>query len=332
MTATEEQIKAALEACGGNVRRAAASLGIPRTTLRRRMKKTGTQVDVVGITPSYSTVNIAQVIKDLERKQDEKEAAIALNRAQTITINDDGPFVLALFSDLHIGNNKADYKALISDTKLVKSCPYCWAVAAGDYSENWIGKLGWIAREQAMTLDTEHALVKWWFDELKGSLVAVCSGNHDNRSIITAGIDYIRMILGDAVLLYDQDQILFTLKTKARDVVVKIRHRDQYRSILNPYHGAYRDIERGDAAWDLYISGHDHKATMYSDYVHHDSMKLICRLGTYKMDDRFGKFLGFAKSHGTGAGAIIVHADGCLQPVRGGIGEAIMLCGAMRGD
>ena len=44
------------------------------------------------------------------------------------------------------------------------------------------------------------------------------------------------------------------------------------------------------------------------------------------------KFLGFAKSHGTGTGAIIVHTDGCLQPVRGGIGEAIRLCRDMRGN
>jgi len=165
---------------------------------------------------------------------------------------------------------------------------------------------------------------------IKDSLIAVCSGNHDNRTILQAGYDFIRGVLGDSLLLYDMDQILFTLVTSAgAEIKFKVRHRDQYKSILNPFHGAFRDIERGDSSWDVYISGHDHKATLFGDYINHDCPKKVCRLGTYKMDDRFGKFLGFAKSYGNGSGALLVSPDGAVQSYND-IGMAIKCCEAMR--
>jgi len=310
-------------------RLAANKLGVPRTTFRRRLKK-AQRVEVKGITPSMSTVCAEDVFSQLIDAQGKKEKHIELSRSQRITIKEGKPFVIALFADLHLGNNKTDYRAIHRDAVLVRDCPFCYAIGAGDYSENWIGKLGWISREQHMSKDTESALVELWFDMIKDSLIAVCSGNHDNRTVLQAGYDYIRGILGDALLLYDMDQILFTLVTSAgAEIKFKVRHRDQYKSILNPFHGAFRDIKRGDSSWDVYISGHDHKATLFGDYINHDSPKKVCRLGTYKMDDRFGKFLGFAKSYGNGSGALLVTPDGAIQSYND-IGMAIKCCAAMR--
>lgn len=325
---TDEQILKSYEEFGSKTA-AAEHLGMPRTNYRRRFAR-AQKVEVQGVMPGSSLTDVDELIRRLLHDQDRKEHHIRASRSQTIIVKEDKPFVLALFADLHIGNNKSDYKALVRDTELVRDCPYCYALTAGDHSENWIGKLGWIAREQSMSLDAEHSLVKWWFDQMRESLIAVCSGNHDNRSIINSGIDYIRNVIFDAVLLYDQDQILFTLAVGGARLRFKIRHKDQYRSILNPFHGAMRDIERGDSAWDIYISGHDHKGTMFADFVHHDSPKKVCRLGTYKIDDRYGKFLGFAKSYGTGSGALVITPEGDVQSYAD-IGLAIQCCEAMRG-
>ena len=311
-----------------NKAEAARILGLTRSSFRRRLNKI-LKVEIKGILPKCDKVDPREIWSTLINAQEKKERHIALARNQRIKIKESLPFVIALFSDLHIGNSKTDYRALAHDTQLVKNCPYCYAITAGDHFENWIGKLGYLSRDQEMSLDTEHILVKAWFDEIMDSLLAVCAGNHDNRSILTAGIDYIRNILGDAVMLYDQDQILFTLETASAEIVFKIRHRDQYRSIMNPFHGAFRDIERGDCRWDVYISGHDHKGTLFGDYIHHDSPKKVCRLGTYKMDDRFGKFLGFAKSYGTGSGALLITPDGHVQSYNN-IKIALQCCEALR--
>lgn len=326
---TDETVLKAYESEGS--RRAAASLlGIPWTSYRRRFNSAKKRnVDVVGITPGYSTIDVDRVIYDLIASQEKKEQHIQRSRSQKVTISEEKPFVVALFSDLHIGNNKADYRALARDTALVRDCPFCYAISAGDHAENWIGKLGWISREQHMSLDTEHALLKWWFDQIAPSMIAVCSGNHDNRSVLTAGIDYVRQILGDAVLLYDMDQILFDLVMPKASIKFKVRHKDQYKSILNPFHGAFRDIERGDCDWDVYISGHDHKATLFGDYINHDSPKKVCRIGTYKMDDRFGKYLGYARSYGTGSGALLILPDGSIQSYSD-IEVAVKCCAALR--
>jgi hypothetical protein len=310
----------------GSKRQAAKNLGVPRSTFRRWLKKSNLQIE--GVTPNFTTVDTDTLLQRLVETQERKDRAIELSRNQRVIINDNLPIVLAIFSDTHWGNNKTDYRALISDTKAVAECAFCYALGSGDYSENWIGKLGWISREQGITKDAENALVKWWFDTLSDSFIAICSGNHDNRTVIQAGYDYIRSCLGDALMLYDQDQILFTLQHAGEEIKIKIRHRDQYKSILNPFHGAFRDIERGDWAWDVYVSGHDHKATMFGDFIHHDRPKKVVRLGTYKMDDRYGKACGFAKSWGTGSAALVID-KGTVQGFRS-IDAAIKYCEHLR--
>lgn len=310
----------------GSKRQAAKNLGIPRSTLRRWVKKS--QVEVVGITPNHTTIDTETLIQRLIETQERKDAAISLLRNQRVKILDDKPIVLAIFSDTHWGNNKTDYRALIKDTKAVAECAFCYALGSGDYSENWIGKLGWIAREQSITKDAENALVRWWFDTLADSFIAICSGNHDNRTVIHAGYDYIRSCLGDALLLYDQDQILFTLDHAGEEIRFKVRHRDQYKSILNPFHGAFRDIERGDWDWDVYISGHDHRASLFGDFINQSKPRKVVRLGTYKMDDRYGKACGFAQSWGTGAAALVID-KGTVQGFRS-IDSAIKFCEHLR--
>ncbi len=323
---TDDAIAEALKQAGSQ-RGAARMLGMPKSTLHDRLRGQ-LKVKVTGIIPKQN-IDVEKIIANLVQSQRDKERQIERSRSQRIVVDDSKAFVIALFSDLHIGNNKTDYASLVEDTALVRDCPFCVAMTAGDHSENWIGKLGWISREQHMSLDQEQHLLKWWFGEIQHKLVAVCSGNHDSRSVIAAGIDYVREIIGDKVLLYDLDQILFTLQHCENEAVFKIRHRDQYKSILNPFHGAFRDIERGDCPWDVYISGHDHKATLFGDYIHHDKPKLACRLGTYKMDDRYGKYLGFARSYGTGCGALVVMPNGIIQGYSD-LKMAIQFCKAMR--
>jgi hypothetical protein len=274
---TERDVLAAYQQTGSK-RKGAESLGIPRTTFRRMLKRA--LVSVTGITPNYTTANTDDLIERLVKKQEQKDRAIELSRSQRVVIKDDNPVVVAIFSDTHWGNNKTDYRALVADTQMVADCPYCYAITAGDYAENWIGKL--------------------------------------------------RSILGDSLLLYDQDQILFTLEHQGQDVRFKVRHRDQYKSVLNPFHGAFRDIERGDYSWDVYISGHDHKATLFGDFIHHDRPKKVVRLGTYKMDDRYGKSIGFAKSYGTGSAALVI--DGGKVQAFHSIETAIKHAAMLRGQ
>ena len=305
---------------GNSIRQTAHFFNTSRATIRARRDRyhAGSQatkpvkVQIKGIIPAQD-ISGEEILNNLISRQSKKEQKIELSRQQRVIIDEDKPFVIALFADTHMGNNKADYRALKEDTQVVKDCPFCYCITAGDYTDNWIGKLGYIAREQEITHVQEQALAKWWFGEISDSLIACCAGNHDNRTILQSGVDYIREICGDIVMLYDQDQILFTLELPESEIKFKVRHKDQYKSVMNPFHGGFRDLERGDADWDVYISGHDHKATLFGENIFHDRKVVVCRLGTYKMDDRFGKFLGFARSYGNGSGALVVHPNGCLN-------------------
>jgi transposase-like protein len=311
----------------GSKRQAAKNLGMSRSTLRRWVKKASVQIE--GVTPNFTTVDTDTLISRLIETQERKDRAIALSRNQRVIINDNKPIVLAIFSDTHWGNSKCDYRALINDTKAVAGCPFAYALGSGDFSERWLGKLGYIAREQSITQDAENTLLKWWFDYLSDSWIAVCAGNHDNRSIIQAGIDYVRSCLGDSILLYDQDQVLFTLEHAGAEIRFKVRHRDKCKSDLNPYHGAFTDARTGDWPFDVYISGHDHRATLIGEFVQHSKLKLAVRLGTYKMDDRYAKAWGFPQSVGTGSAALVID-KGTVQGFRS-IDAAITYCGMLRG-
>jgi hypothetical protein len=134
MEITDAAILAAFEEHNSKTT-AARMLGMSRTHFRRRLSK-AQKVEVHGITPAYTTTDPESVIEQLIEAQVKKEQTIELSRSQRITIKDSQPFVIALFADLHLGNNKANYRALRRDTALVRDCPFCYAISAGDHSEN----------------------------------------------------------------------------------------------------------------------------------------------------------------------------------------------------
>lgn len=270
------------------------------------------KVRVEGIFPSTGLPDGWEAIGDMAEKQGDVEKRIEERYNQQITIEDGLPVAVALFSDLHFGGPHCDYKSIKRDTELVAKTKGFYGIAAGDYADNWIGKLGYIQREQAVSYKTEIAMVEAWFEKLDGDLLCVVSGNHDNRTIIQAGIDNIRRILRGAQLLYDTDEVVFDLNLGDAAWTFKVRHDWMGKSIYNPTHGIERDPKFGDGAFDIGIGGHIHRGCLFREFVIHNRRRLAVMLGTYKLLDRYSLKLGFPRSPETPSGALILYPDGRL--------------------
>ena len=228
---------------------------------------------------------------------------------QLITLTD-GPFALALLSDIH-GGGKCDYSALERDINIISGTPDMYVGNLGDDTDNFVNsKLQWIQKAQPTTFDMETRFLEWLFKKLAGSVLFWCSGNHNNWTVKSSGIDFIREGLKGTHCLYDNAQIFFTLKWGDNEQKWLVRHKWKYSSILNPTHGIEVGWARIGLNFDVGCAGHTHIATMCRPFIREGQKRFAVLMGTYKIRDNFGRECGYASSYGTGSGAFVYHPDG----------------------
>ena len=278
-------------------------------------KRNGTAkiVDIEGLTAEDQFPEGSEVLEKLKAVQGKVQEKVSRRYSQVIEINDSKPVAIALFSDLHLGGPYVDYRAIEADAQLVRDTEGFYGVAAGDYFDNWIGKLEWIQRGQAVPFAEEVSLVEWWFDTLREKLLCVVAGNHDFRTKKTAGIDVIARILRDVKCLFDGDEVRFLLKHGKSQKRFKVRHMWRYKSVFNQSHGIERDIERGEGDFDVGVAAHEHRGTLFREFTNHGDKALAVILGTYKYHDRYAVQWGFRKSPHDASGALISWPDGRLH-------------------
>jgi hypothetical protein len=327
MPTSAEAVESAIRATGPGWKgeEVAQLCGLSERTVKRYAKQikelpppfskngTGKVVDIEGLTADGDFPNGGEVLSELVQVQDEVLAKVGRRYKQTIRIKDDKPVAVAMMSDLHLGGPYVDYRAIKQNAELVRDTDGFYAIAAGDYFDNWIGKLEWVQRGQAVPMHKEVSMVEWWFDTLRDKLLCVCAGNHDFRTKKTAGIDLIARILRGVECLFDGDEIRFNLKLGKGDWKVKLRHIWKYKSVLNESHGIERDLERGDGDFDIGIAAHEHRGTIFRECTFHGAKKLAVILGTYKRHDRYAIQWGFPKNPHDACGALILHPDGRLE-------------------
>jgi predicted phosphodiesterase len=267
------------------------------------------EVQIQGITAEERTDfegDIMPYLKTIGRKAKEKTE---LEKRQVITMPN-RPFAIALLSDIH-GGGKTDYEALEQDIKIIESTDDMYVGNAGDDTDNFVyGKLQFIQREQPTTFDMEVRFLEWLADKLKPHLLFWLSGNHNVWTKKASGIDFIRGLLQNEKCLYDTAQMAFTLKWGDHQQKWMVRHKWKYTSVFNPTHGLEVGWERIGENYDVAVGGHTHIATLCREFVKEEQKRFAILLGTYKIRDNFAREMGFARSYGTGSGAMVYNTDG----------------------
>lgn len=277
------------------------------------------QVEIEGLKPDSEPVDSENIREKLLREQEQAEARIAKRYSQTICIDDHKPVFLALVSDVHLGGKYVDYKTFFRDEEIIAETDGMYCIETGDMHDNWVGKLEGIQREQIMSFDSEIGLLKEHYEKISDSLLAVCSGNHENRTKKLVHIDHIKEFLKNTNLLYDSDEILFTLSLgEGADWRFKVRHRWKGHSTYNDTHAIEKDqkFTKGESSWDVGIGGHTHIGTMIRPFIQNDQYCMACLVGTYKMWDKYPiQCGGYGVSIGPGCGGLMLFPDGKILPM-----------------
>ena len=249
----------------------------------------------------------------LERHQKRQKDVRKHRDAARVEFDGRGPVAITFLADLHIGNPDSDYRAIREEAETIGTTDRMYAVSCGDLWDNWVvPALAHLQRKQVIPHGAEWLLVKDWLAKLGESLVVVVGGNHDGRSMLMAGVDPIKEHLGltNSRLIYDSDQVRFRLIHGDVDLMVKVRHKWQGRSMWNATHGIERDLRMNDPDWDLAVGGHTHAQCVVREFAHAGKKHAAVQLGTYKQDDSFGRRLGLNLMQGSGSMTLVLWPDG----------------------
>lgn len=321
-------------------------LGIPRTTFRRKFNKllasgnafpgwTGTEftdefvrwaksewlagenyndcVSITGVSAADHAGDAKRLWDEIINKQSFAEDRIAKRYSQEVFIDTNKPFAIAQLSDIHLGNEYTDYRAINNDCDIIANTPGMYVGFLGDATDNWIGKLCDIQRKQPIKHSAEYLLCEDIINRLKGKWLYYILGNHGYRTVKAAGVDLVQHMFGDASLLYDSDEVLFTLRSNTAKWKIKARHDWRKRSKNNASFAMEDDLRYGNYDWDIALGGHVHSGTLVRPFACRGKLRHAVMVGCFKSWDRYGVTNNFTPAHNGGSGALIFFPDGRIQ-------------------
>jgi len=277
---------------------AAASIGLPETTFRRRLRMAQDRGlldfekpsldDFTVAAPPEERLTAAELLKrrssDFIRKQAAKEARKLIQ----VSVKIDGPFGIAHFGDPHVDDDGTDLAQLQADVETIKATKGLFAGNVGDFSNNWVGRLARLYGEQSTSAHDAWTLVEWLVSEL--SWLYLVGGNHDAWS--GAG-DPLRWIAKQAGALYEMHGARLALSTpNGRNFRGNARHDFKGHSMWNPAHGPSKAAQMG---WRDHILTCGHTHVSGYQLVKDPSSGLIThaiRVASYKIYDSYAESQG----------------------------------------
>ena len=96
---------------------------------------------------------------------------------------------IEIFSDLHLGSKKCDYKAIYDRIRKVKDSENTYAIIMGDVANNSTKTSVGDVYEESLTPMQQIQQAIGLFEDIKDKIIGIVSGNHERRSYKTEGID-----------------------------------------------------------------------------------------------------------------------------------------------
>lgn len=229
--------------------------------------------------------------KNKRARADQKRSGI------NIALPDDGPFGVLCFGDPHLGDPGCDIEHLSECLAAVRETPHLYALNIGDFTNNWVGGLRALYKNQTTTDEEEISLIRWILKE--NDWLFVILGNHDKWSSACS------LICKEYGINYASHGARLNIRAGLESFVIEARHQWPGKSQYAPDFGAGKAHFRGIWA-DLIVGGHTHEgadSTQVNGYS-------LCRakrvnLGAFKREDEYADMLGF-RQNSTGPMCIAV--------------------------
>lgn len=196
-------------------------------------------------------------------------------------------FVMPL-SDVHLSAMGTDHNLVEKYLGAIKDYPI-YTVLVGDLIDNFTPFTHPTGiSEDLVNQDAQMVILRSMFEYLDDKILSVIVGNHDDWTKKTSGMEIYRWVAQDLgiPLLYSGGTIDF----KINDLTYRgiFAHAiSKFNSSFNPTHAGKRVLELYDDA-DFIVSGDKHRFGM-EKLTHRGKKPYIVQLGTFKIDDEFGK-------------------------------------------
>ena len=203
------------------------------------------------------------------------------------------PFMLIPLSDLHIGSGGVDYQALQNYLNFIKNNPV-YTILVGDLADNFSPiKHPTAMKEDVVSPTDQWAVARSFFREYEDKILAVVSGNHDEWTG-AVGIDIYRWLTEDLNIPLLKGGGVLRLSIDDAQFKVRLWHKiARLNSQFNLTHAGFQSLRLSGDDADLVISGDKHLGGLAVQDI--GKKRIVCQLGTFKVEDSFGRSQGFVQ-------------------------------------
>lgn len=187
---------------------------------------------------------------------------------------------IEIFSDLHLGSKKCDYKGIQERIEKVRTNENTYAIILGDLLNNSTKTSVGDVYEEELTPMQQVKKATMLFEPIKDKILGVCSGNHERRSYKTDGIDLLYFMCAELGIAdkYDYCSCLLFIRfgqnpthprsgkdTRKMCYSLYMTHGDGQggRTIGGKANGLQRRGQVVDA--DIIVTGHTHAPLSFRD-------------------------------------------------------------------
>lgn len=215
------------------------------------------------------------------------------------------PVAIFTMSDVHIGSKQCHVPTLISHIKLLKRIPNLYAIFQGDAMEWCITDRQMDALfGQTLSPDKQAAAYRNLLEDLMHKVVAIVSGNHEERAFRKGGVDVVGLILQSLKGrggVYLRDGGLLEIKMRGASYSWLAMHGDAMSgNSMYSHTAAMARLARHQSGFcDVLSSGHIHQPevkTVWEPRANGEpkQMTVLIRSGSYKVGpEQYPDRMGF---------------------------------------
>ena len=194
--------------------------------------------------------------------------------------------ILKPIGDLHIGADTTIHKEIARIVKFCHDRPNIKLVWCGDYIDNF-GKFGpgGGVHQQAISITKQKELAEWIAKYLKGKIIGVIQGCHEEFSYRADGFDFGKYLANKADARYLGKQAVLDFEVGENTYKILVDHNERFSSTMNMCHGL-KQTARFFKEFDLGIGAHRHVPNAENTLIRGKMVK-TCKVSSYKKPDRF---------------------------------------------
>lgn len=238
-------------------------------------------------------------------------------------------------SDLHLGDRHCDFKKIAEKLKEIEAKPNAYVILNGDLINNATTQS--ISDTYGETLSPMEQLSEavGLFKPIKDRILALTSGNHENRTYRTDGIDLTEIMARELGISdrYSPESVMLFLRVGQLSSGKKVAGKDKVRQVcymVYVTHGSGGGRREGgkinrlaDLAGivdaDIYITGHTHfpaifKEAYYRADVSNSTVSMVNKL--FVNTNAWLRYGGYGEAQGykpASTEAPVIHLDGTIK-------------------